>query len=350
MSRRLFLACPVPTVAAEALHRWTVAQWGDLPGVRVLAPEDLHATILFFGDVPEERVARFSELCRTLEWPSFEVITGPMAVMGRTAMATKLRSDSLVLSDLSELFGGGSAWTGAIAKPARHNLWVLACECPESDIERSRRRRRKGAALELHVTLARAKIPPPMPAHAPGVGFLLDHAALYESHLGQGGSRYAILARTQVGPVSNLDMPTAIHRQVQAAREGKHPGLIGRMPTGWLVFGAKQVVPGYCLLLPDPVPPHLNAMLPSEQQAFLADMARAGDALLVETGAVRINYEMLGNLEPALHAHLFPRYAHEPDELRTKPIWFYDWDAASEGDPVYLETLRRNLRERLQLT
>lgn len=350
MSRRLFLGCPVPAQAAQALHRWSVAQWGDLPGVRVLAPVDLHATILFFGEVPEERLPWILELCRTLEWTPIEVRTGDLAVMGRTAIAIRLRSDSPVLGDLSELLGGGCAWTGGLAEASRHNLWCLTSACPESDIQRARRRRRTGAAFELHVTLARAKTPPPMPAHAPGVAFTLDHAALYESHLGPGGSRYAILARTRVGPVSDLDMPTAIHRQVQAAREGKHPGLIGRMPTGWLVFGAKQVVPGYCLLLPDPVPPHLNAMPPLEQRAFLADMARAGDALLVETGAVRINYEMLGNLEPALHAHLFPRYADEPDDLRTKPIWFYDWDAASEGDPVYLETLRRNLRERLMLS
>lgn len=345
--RRLFLGCPVPTRAAEALHRWAVAQWGDMPGVRVLPPEDLHATVLFFGDVPDERVAKLADLTGRAELPALVVQTGRLHVMGRTALATVLRVEGYGIGRLNAaLWCGTRSWY----PPGWECLFHLSGEIGQAEGERVRRRLRSGRDLELHVTLARAKTPPPMPAHAPGVGFLLNHAALYESRLGPGGSRYAILARTQVGPVSNLDMPTAIHRQVQAAREGKHPGLIGRMPTGWLVFGAKQVVPGYCLLLPDPVPPHLNAMLPSEQQAFLADMARAGDALYVETGAVRINYEMLGNLEPALHAHLFPRYADEPEELRTKPIWFYDWDAASEGDPVYLETLRRNLRERLQLT
>ena len=53
-----------------------------------------------------------------------------------------------------------------------------------------------------------------------------------------------------------------------------------------------------------------------------------GDALLAVTDAARINYEILGNLEPALHVHLFPRFDSEPVELRTKPVWFYDWDAA----------------------
>ena len=43
-------------------------------------------------------------------------------------------------------------------------------------------------------------------------------------------------------------------------------------------------------------------------------MATIGDALLEVTGAFRINYEILGNLEPALHAHIIPRYLNEPED------------------------------------
>jgi len=32
---------------------------------------------------------------------------------------------------------------------------------------------------------------------------------------------------------------------------------------------------------------------------------------------VRINYALFGNLEPALHAHVFPRRADEPAATRT---------------------------------
>ena len=41
-------------------------------------------------------------------------------------------------------------------------------------------------------------------------------------------------------------------------------------------------------------------------------MARLGHAVLEVTGALRINYAMFGNVEPALHAHVFPRYATSP--------------------------------------
>jgi len=123
-------------------------------------------------------------------------------------------------------------------------------------------------------------------------------------------------------------MSTAIHRFVEEARAGRLPRVIARMNSGWAVLGDPQVLRGYCLLLPDPVVPHLNAMDSSARETFLRDMALLGDAVLKVTGAVRINYEMLGNLEPALHAHVVPRFADEPEELRTKPVWSYDWSAA----------------------
>ena len=128
-------------------------------------------------------------------------------------------------------------------------------------------------------------------------------------------------------------MPTIIHRRVEAARRGENPTVICRVSSGWVVMGDVQFLRGYSLLLPDPVVPDLNALDGERRLAFLRDMARVGDALLEVTGATRINYEILGNLEPALHAHAFPRYADEPEALRTRPAWFYDWETAIPFDP-----------------
>ena len=57
-------------------------------------------------------------------------------------------------------------------------------------------------------------------------------------------------------------------------------------------------------------------------------MSRLGDALLKVTGAARINYAIFGNQEPALHAHVIPRYLDEPEALRTQQPFAYDWSAA----------------------
>jgi diadenosine tetraphosphate (Ap4A) HIT family hydrolase len=123
-------------------------------------------------------------------------------------------------------------------------------------------------------------------------------------------------------------MSTAIHKMVEACRTEAHAPLIARMSSGWAVMGNSQFLRGYSLLLPDPVVPHLNSMDAWTRDRFLSDMGRLGDAVLRATGALRINYAMFGNVEPALHAHVIPRYTDEAEAMRTAHPWAYDWNAA----------------------
>jgi diadenosine tetraphosphate (Ap4A) HIT family hydrolase len=143
------------------------------------------------------------------------------------------------------------------------------------------------------------------------------------------------------------EVQTAIHQQVAAAREGKDPRVVARLFSGWVTFGERQFVRGYVLLLPDPVVPALNALGAQERGQFLLDMARLGDALLNVTDALRINYAILGNAEPALHAHVIPRYANEPPELRTTHPWAHDWQAAPLFDRAEYTALSEALRREL---
>ncbi len=127
-------------------------------------------------------------------------------------------------------------------------------------------------------------------------------------------------------------MPTLIHQRVKECQQGVYPKLIHRVESGWVVLGDVQFLPGYCLLLPDPVVANLNSLDSAQRKIFLWEMSVVGDVVLELTGATRINYEMIGNVEPALHAHIFPRYENEPAELKLKPAWFYDWETAREFD------------------
>lgn len=140
---------------------------------------------------------------------------------------------------------------------------------------------------------------------------------------------------------------TAIHRLVEAARAGVEPRAIARLASGWALLGDPQVLRGYALLLPDPVVPNLNALEGAARAQFLADMARLGDAVLAVTKAVRINYAMYGNLEPALHAHVIPRYAEEPERLITAHPWAYDWAQAPRFDAARDAPLLRALQAAL---
>jgi diadenosine tetraphosphate (Ap4A) HIT family hydrolase len=140
----------------------------------------------------------------------------------------------------------------------------------------------------------------------------------------------------------------SIAERVACARAGADESVVCRVPSGWVVMGDVQFLPGYCMLLPDPVVPGLNDLSESARVAYLGDMARLGDAVLAVTGARRINYEILGNVDPELHAHVFPRYAHEPDERRRAPVWFYDWTAAPKFSPAEHGALRDALRRFFQ--
>jgi len=120
------------------------------------------------------------------------------------------------------------------------------------------------------------------------------------------------------------------------------------MNSGWLVIGDVQPLPGYCVFLDDPVVESLNALDDAGRSQYSLDVIRAGDALLASTDAWRINYETLGNAEPALHTHLLPRYRWEPEEKRRRPAWVgYDWptsrrfDLAQDGP--FVERMRRQL-------
>jgi diadenosine tetraphosphate (Ap4A) HIT family hydrolase len=116
-------------------------------------------------------------------------------------------------------------------------------------------------------------------------------------------------------------MSPTIQERVAAARAGANPAVICRMPSGWAVLCDMQFLRGYAILLPDPVVESLNDLTNAQRAAYLCDMALIGDALMEVTGAFRINYAILGNSDPALHAHIVPRYLDEPDDLRRGLPW-----------------------------
>jgi diadenosine tetraphosphate (Ap4A) HIT family hydrolase len=133
---------------------------------------------------------------------------------------------------------------------------------------------------------------------------------------------------------------TAIQREVELCRAGG-PRTIARLASGWAVMGERQVLAGYCLLLPDPVVGHLNALDARSRNTFLCDLGRLGEAVLGASGALRVNYAIFGNQEPALHAHVHPRYVDEPAALRRAHPWAYDWSQA----PLWSEAEHGALRE-----
>ena len=62
--------------------------------------------------------------------------------------------------------------------------------------------------------------------------------------------------------------------------------------------------------------------------AFLSDMDRLGEAVeracrQSDPAFRRVNLEILGNTDAFLHAHIWPRFEWEPEELVAGPVWLY---------------------------
>lgn len=139
-----------------------------------------------------------------------------------------------------------------------------------------------------------------------------------------------------------------IEQRVVLARKNANPYVICRLRSGWVVIGDVQPLPGYCLLLADPVVGSLNDLDEEGRIQYLLDVTRVGDAILASTAAFRINYEIWGNDEPALHTHIMPRYGNEPDEKRLRPACMgYDWSKSRRFDPScdcsFMEKIRNIL-------
>jgi diadenosine tetraphosphate (Ap4A) HIT family hydrolase len=145
-----------------------------------------------------------------------------------------------------------------------------------------------------------------------------------------------------------MTTPTVIHGMVERCRAEDYPPAVARLRSGWVVMGERQVLTGYCLLLPDPPVPHLNALRSESRAEFLSDMAVVGDVLLAVTSALRINYAIFGNAAPTLHAHIFPRHSTEPEATRTAQPWALNWDAAPSYTDALHGELKRRLREKLR--
>ncbi len=132
---------------------------------------------------------------------------------------------------------------------------------------------------------------------------------------------------TTPGPISN---------RAERLRRGEDPQLIARMASGWAILANQQPGPitGCCMLIPDPVVPSINDLDAAARAAFMADFVLLGDAVLEATGAERINYLILCNQVPELHAHAVPRFASEdPNKRRLGPFEAYDFPNARRAEP-----------------
>ncbi|OFI46697.1 hypothetical protein BG262_02535 [Floricoccus penangensis] len=136
--------------------------------------------------------------------------------------------------------------------------------------------------------------------------------------------------------------------RILSAQNGTNPMLILETNAGYAVFGDVQFLPGYCVLLPKHEVSSLNDLELEERTQFLQDMSLVGDAIIKVCNPSRVNYDILGNTDKFLHAHIFPRYIWEDKERQKMPVWTYDKSNWSNEETLYSEEKYGQLKQMIK--
>lgn len=102
------------------------------------------------------------------------------------------------------------------------------------------------------------------------------------------------------------------------------PYFVYEFETSYVELSKSQFWEGYCILFSKEDYHHLTDMPSAVREKYLMEMSILGEAMMEILGAARINYNILGNSHPIVHAHLFPRYDWEDEDLRKTVVWKYD--------------------------
>ena len=139
-----------------------------------------------------------------------------------------------------------------------------------------------------------------------------------------------------------------------SALDSLPPGeVVHVFPHSVAFLGPWQFFPGYCVLVAKQHARELSG-LGIHRAAFLEEMATLAEAVEKCFQPHKLNYELLGNIVPHLHWHLFPRRADDPDPKRA--VWFElekaDRDPAEklrlETGPLSREETIRRLKDNLK--
>ncbi|WP_037853863.1 HIT family protein [Streptomyces sp. NRRL S-340] len=144
--------------------------------------------------------------------------------------------------------------------------------------------------------------------------------------------------------------------RIGSALRGENPAVLRKLEAGFAVIGDVQFLPGYSVLLvDDPVVERLSDLPKSKRLAFLSDMDKLGEAVerackRLDPAFRRVNLEILGNTDPFLHAHVWPRFDWEPTDLVGRPVWLYPrerWSDQQHALGPQHDAVRKAINEEL---
>jgi diadenosine tetraphosphate (Ap4A) HIT family hydrolase len=106
---------------------------------------------------------------------------------------------------------------------------------------------------------------------------------------------------------------------IATIRAGQFRDFVAELPHSFVILGDAQFYRGYCILFARHHATELHLMPPGEARALFDEAVAVGTAIAQVVKPWKLNHECLGNTEPHVHWHVFPRSASDP--LARAPIW-----------------------------
>lgn len=178
---RLFVALELPDSARSALASWCASALAGVRGLRLIRPEDLHATLCFLGSRPARDIEQIAAACAVVaSEPPSDVALGEPVWLPR-------RRPRVLAVELADPDGALSRMQSALSGALVAGRWYA----PES------------RPFLAHATVARVGRdgpgrPPRLPAPPPA-SVRCSRVTLYRSRLSRSGARYEPLSVVELG-------------------------------------------------------------------------------------------------------------------------------------------------------
>lgn len=203
---RLFVALELPASARDILARWRASTLREIPALRPVPVEHLHATLCFLGSRPAAEIEPIAAACG--------VVAGEPIVEPRLGGAVWLpaRRPRVLAVRLDDQGGALARLQTALSSALVAGGWYA----PES------------RPFLPHVTVARvakdgrvkaSDLEPP-----PAVDMHCARVTLYRSRLGSGGARYEPLSVVELGSAPGAADPLSVVRRFHAAQAVAYAG------------------------------------------------------------------------------------------------------------------------------
>jgi diadenosine tetraphosphate (Ap4A) HIT family hydrolase len=94
---------------------------------------------------------------------------------------------------------------------------------------------------------------------------------------------------------------------------------VAELEHHYVILGDAQFYRGYCALLFKRHLTELHRLAPETARSAFDEVLAVARAIDIAVHPIRLNYENLGNQEPHIHWHIFPRFVDDP--MRLAPVW-----------------------------